>query len=94
MQEYQVAYIILKAANSPRPGTWVLEKSKDGQHFSTWQYFARTDKECLDQFKVPATKGKPHYFTDSEIICTSYFSKLTPLENGEVSQLLSRLGRL
>ncbi|XP_048520676.1 laminin subunit alpha-1-like [Dendroctonus ponderosae] len=38
----------------------------------------------MDQFQVPATKGKPHYFTDNEIICTSYFSKLTPLENGEV----------
>ncbi|KAJ8920571.1 hypothetical protein NQ315_004710, partial [Exocentrus adspersus] len=81
---YQIAYIIIKAANSPRPGTWILEKSIDGDNFEPWQYFARSDKECIERFGIPATKGKPHYFTDSEVICTSFFSKLTPMENGEI----------
>ncbi|XP_018564888.1 laminin subunit alpha-1-like [Anoplophora glabripennis] len=83
-QVYQIAYVIVKAANSPRPGTWILEKSIDGENFEPWQYFARSDRECIERFGIPATKGKPHYFTDSEVICTSFYSKLTPMENGEI----------
>jgi len=30
LQEYQVAYVIIKTGNAPRPGTWALEKSVDG----------------------------------------------------------------
>lgn len=78
-------YIIIKAANSPRPGTWILERSLDGDIFEPWQYFARNDKECVERFGMTARKGKPKYFTDSEVICTSFYSKLTPMENGEVS---------
>ncbi|KAJ8961260.1 hypothetical protein NQ318_008944 [Aromia moschata] len=81
---YQIAYVIVKSANSPRPGTWILERSIDGENFEPWQYFARSDKECLERFGMPATKGKPHYFTDSEVICTSFYSRLTPMENGEI----------
>ncbi|KAK4880835.1 hypothetical protein RN001_008981 [Aquatica leii] len=87
-QVYQVAYVIIKTANSPRPGAWILEKSLDGENYVPWQYFARSDRECFDRYGIVATKGKPHYFTDSEVICTSYFSKLTPLENGEVHTFL------
>ncbi|XP_066263051.1 laminin subunit alpha lam-3 isoform X1 [Euwallacea similis] len=84
-QIYQIGYIILKAGNSPRPGCWVLERSLDGEHFEPWQYFASTEKECLDRFGIAATsKGKPRYFTDTDVICTTFFSKLMPLENGEV----------
>ncbi|KAL1491007.1 hypothetical protein ABEB36_011669 [Hypothenemus hampei] len=83
-QIYQIVYIILKAANSPRPGAWILERSLDGERFVPWQYFARSDKECLDRFGLPSARGKPRYFTDNEVICTAFFSKLTPLENGEV----------
>ncbi|CAH0558315.1 unnamed protein product [Brassicogethes aeneus] len=81
---YQIAYIIIKAANSPRPGLWMLEKSLDGIYFEPWQYYARNDKECLERFGIAATKGKPHFFTDSEVICTSFYSRLTPTENGEI----------
>ncbi|XP_060517066.1 laminin subunit alpha-1 [Cylas formicarius] len=81
---YQISYVILKSGNSPRPGTWILEKSLDGERFEAWQYFARSDKECSDRFGVLATKGKPYYLSDTEVICTSFFSRLTPLENGEV----------
>lgn len=85
-QVYQVAYVTLKAGISPRPAAWVLEKSTDGVDFSPWQYFADTDAECRKRFGLPATQGKPHYKTDDEVICTIYYSKLYPLENGEVSR--------
>lgn len=88
LQVYQVAYVIIKAANSPRPGAWILEKSIDGENYDPWQYFARHDKECLERYGIPATKGKPHYITDSDVICTSYYSKLSPVENGEVNILI------
>nr|XP_023028946.1 laminin subunit alpha-2-like [Leptinotarsa decemlineata] len=83
-QVYQIAYVIVKMANSPRPGTWILERSVDGKNFSPWQFFARSDKECFEKFGIEATKGKPQYFTDTEVICTSYYSRMTPLENGEI----------
>ncbi|XP_044750495.1 laminin subunit alpha-1 [Coccinella septempunctata] len=83
-QVYQIMYVIIKAANSPRPGTWILERSIDGDVFEPWQYFARNDKECVERFGMTPRKGKPKYFTDSEVICTSFYSKLTPMENGEI----------
>uniref|UniRef100_A0A915Q449 Uncharacterized protein n=1 Tax=Setaria digitata TaxID=48799 RepID=A0A915Q449_9BILA len=83
-QEYQVAYVIVKSAIAPRPGTWVLEKSLDGTNYQPWQYYAVSDTECLRQFGLPATTGVPRFTRDDEIICTSYYSKLDPLENGEI----------
>uniref|UniRef100_A0A915BQN1 Laminin subunit alpha-2 n=1 Tax=Parascaris univalens TaxID=6257 RepID=A0A915BQN1_PARUN len=83
-QEYQVAYIIVKSAIAPRPGTWVLEKSLDGVTYQPWQYYATSDAECMRHFGVPATVGVPRFTRDDEVICTSYFSKLDPLENGEI----------
>jgi len=83
-QEYQVAYVIVKAAISPRPGTWVLEKSLDGVTFTPWQYYATSDSECMRAFGVPASVGVPKFTRDDEVICTSYFGKLNPLENGEI----------
>ncbi|KYB27445.1 Laminin subunit alpha-1-like Protein [Tribolium castaneum] len=83
-QIYQITDIIIKSANSLRPGTWILERSLEGKNYEPWQYFARNDKECFERFGIPGTKGKPHYFTDTEIICTSFYSKLTPMENGEI----------
>ena len=43
---FQVAYIIIKAANSPRPGDWVLEKSLDGENWQPWQMFATDGTRC------------------------------------------------
>ncbi|KAM3721816.1 Laminin subunit [Dirofilaria immitis] len=83
-QEYQVAYVIVKSAIAPRPGTWVLEKSLDGVSYQPWQYYAVSDAECLRQFNVPAITGVPRFTRDDEVICTSYYSKLDPLENGEI----------
>ncbi|XP_076805272.1 laminin subunit alpha-1-like isoform X3 [Clavelina lepadiformis] len=84
-QVFQVAYVIVKAANSPRPANWILEKSTDGVTWSPWQYFAITDSECFNAYGLtPAEEGAPRYTTDSEVMCTSYFSQLIPFENGEI----------
>ena len=45
-----MAYVVLKAANSPRPGNWILERSIDGQIFKPWQYYAISDAECLHRY--------------------------------------------
>ncbi|KAL0967369.1 hypothetical protein UPYG_G00251370 [Umbra pygmaea] len=83
-QVFQIAYIILKAANSPRPGNWVLERSLDGVTFTPWQYYAITDTECLTRFNILPRTGTPSYTRDDEVICTSFYSKIQPLENGEI----------
>ncbi|ETN73227.1 laminin EGF-like protein [Necator americanus] len=84
LQEYQVAYVIIKMGNAPRPGTWVLEKSLDGVNYEPWQYYAMSDAECMRQFGVPATTGVPKFQRDDEVHCTSEYSKITPLEGGEI----------
>ncbi|XDV48183.1 hypothetical protein PO909_017644 [Leuciscus waleckii] len=83
-QVFQVAYIIIKAANSPRPGNWVLERSLDGLDFTPWQYYAISDTECLTRYNVTPRLGPPTYKRDDEVICTSYYSRLVPLEHGEI----------
>ncbi|KAF8367906.1 lam-3 [Pristionchus pacificus] len=83
-QVYQVAYVVIKMGNSPRPGTWVLEKSLDGETWQPWQYYATHDAECMRQFGIPATTGVPRFTSDDEVICTSEYSKLQPLEAGEI----------
>ncbi|KAL7889056.1 hypothetical protein AOLI_G00040300 [Acnodon oligacanthus] len=83
-QVFQIAYVILKAANSPRPGNWVLERSLDGENFMPWQYYAITDTECITRFNIIPRTGPPGYIRDDEVICTSFYSKIHPLENGEI----------
>ncbi|KAG8442156.1 hypothetical protein GDO86_011091 [Hymenochirus boettgeri] len=83
-QVFQVAYIIIKAANSPRPGNWILERSLDGVEFMPWQYYAISDTECLTRYNVTPRLGPPTYKKDDEVICTSYYSRLVPLEHGEI----------
>ncbi|RXM36346.1 Laminin subunit alpha-2 [Acipenser ruthenus] len=83
-QVFQIAYVIIKAANSPRPGNWILERSMDGDTFEPWQYFAITDTECLTRFNILPRTGPPSYTKDDDVICTSYYSKIHPLENGEI----------
>lgn len=74
----------MKAANSPRPGNWILERSLDGVDYQPWQYYAITDSECLTRYNIHPRPGTPSYIKDDEVICTSYYSKIHPLENGEV----------
>eukprot|EP00079_Xenopus_tropicalis_P016422 XP_004915294.1 PREDICTED: laminin subunit alpha-1 isoform X1 [Xenopus tropicalis] len=83
-QVFQVAYVIIKAANSPRPGNWILERSVDGVEFMPWQYYAISDTECLTRYNVTPRIGPPTYKRDNEVICTSYYSRLVPLEHGEI----------
>uniref|UniRef100_A0AAV2LC06 Laminin subunit alpha-1 n=1 Tax=Knipowitschia caucasica TaxID=637954 RepID=A0AAV2LC06_KNICA len=83
-QIFQVAYIIIKAANSPRPGNWILERSLDGVLFEPWQFYAISDSECLSRYNITPRLGSPTYRGDTEVICTSYYSRLNPLEHGEI----------
>ncbi|KAF6732239.1 Laminin subunit alpha-2, partial [Oryzias melastigma] len=83
-QVFQVAYMIIKAANSPRPGNWILERSIDGVTFEPWQYYAITDTECMTRFNIIPRRGNPSYTRDDEVICTSFYSKIHPLEDGEI----------
>ncbi|XP_072536108.1 laminin subunit alpha-1 [Salminus brasiliensis] len=83
-QIFQVAYVIIKAANSPRPGNWILERSLDGISFQPWQYYAISDTECLTRYNITPRLGPPTYKRDEEVICTSYYSRLVPLEHGEI----------
>ncbi|XP_006868776.1 PREDICTED: laminin subunit alpha-1 [Chrysochloris asiatica] len=83
-QVFQVAYVIIKAANAPRPGNWILERSLDGTKFTPWQYYAVSDLECLTRYNITPRRGPPTYRADDEVICTSYYSRLVPLEHGEI----------
>ncbi|PBC31803.1 Laminin subunit alpha-1 [Apis cerana cerana] len=83
-QVYQIEYVIVKAANSPRPAAWILEKSVDGDNFQPWQYYAPSDEECWTRYSVPPVTGKPIFIGDDDVICTSVYSRQTPMENGEI----------
>ncbi|XP_071954463.1 laminin subunit alpha-like [Antedon mediterranea] len=81
-QLYHVAYVLIKFANSPRPGTWVLEKSVDyGETYQAWQYFADTPSDCLNYFGM---RSLEQITNDDDIICTTEYSGIVPLEDGEI----------
>ncbi|XP_056439932.1 laminin subunit alpha-1 [Gadus chalcogrammus] len=67
-----------------RPGNWILERSLDGVTFEPWQFYAISDTECLTQYNTTPRLGSPTYRSDQEVICTSYYSRLVPLEHGEI----------
>ncbi|RWS31675.1 Laminin subunit alpha-like protein [Leptotrombidium deliense] len=81
-KEFHVAYVFLKMGNAPRPDVWILERSKDGgKTYTPWQYFASTKEECSKRF------GRQTIFPiskDDSVICETKFSKLVPLEGGEI----------
>lgn len=69
-------------ANSPRPGVWILERSKDhGKTFTPWQFFADTEADCQSIFGT-STKL---IVRDDTVICETRFSKILPLEDGEIA---------
>ncbi len=69
-------------ANSPRPGVWELQRSFDyGQTWHTWQYFADSASECIRIFNTPVAKRIQR---DDQVICTDKYSKVLPLEGGEI----------
>ncbi|GAB6025535.1 hypothetical protein CHUAL_011266 [Chamberlinius hualienensis] len=81
-QEFHVAYVFIKMANSPRPGIWVLEKSQDlGKTWQPWQYFADTPSDCVNFF---GQQSLAPITSDDSVICDTKFSKVVPLEGGEI----------
>uniref|UniRef100_A0A3Q3WGN0 Uncharacterized protein n=1 Tax=Mola mola TaxID=94237 RepID=A0A3Q3WGN0_MOLML len=81
-QLFHVAYVLIKFANSPRPDIWVLERSVDfGQTYQPWQYFATSKADCIERFGQ-RTIERINY--DNDIICTTEYSRIVPLENGEI----------
>uniref|UniRef100_A0A182NLL5 Laminin subunit alpha-1 n=1 Tax=Anopheles dirus TaxID=7168 RepID=A0A182NLL5_9DIPT len=75
----------MRAAISPLPAAWVLEKSIDGRVYEPWQYFAADDTECRERFGQPAYSTNHIFKTDTEVICATQFSAREPLENGEIN---------
>lgn len=90
-QVYEVAYVVIKSAISPLPANWILERSVDGINFYPWQFFARTDTDCWERYRVRPTIGKVRYRIDDEVICTSLYSKADVLSNEEVCSIRSSM---
>ena len=89
-QEFHVAYVYLKMANSPRPGVWALERSTDlGKTWKAWQYFADTPSDCYNFFGMEAAS---RITADDTVVCTTEYSKVVPLEGGEVSSIICLQG--
>ncbi|KAH0515320.1 Laminin subunit alpha-5 [Microtus ochrogaster] len=81
-QVFHVAYVLIKFANSPRPDLWVLERSTDfGHTYQPWQFFASSKRDCLERFG-PRTLER--ITRDDDVICTTEYSRIVPLENGEI----------
>ncbi|XP_009708495.1 PREDICTED: laminin subunit alpha-3, partial [Cariama cristata] len=81
-QLFQVAYILIKFANSPRPDLWILERSVDfGRTYTPWQYFAHSKADCFERFGKEANLPVRR---DSDVLCTTEYSRILPLENGEI----------
>lgn len=72
--------------NSPRPGLWTLEKSSDyGQTWTAWQHFSDTPSDCETYFGRDSLKP---ITSDNDIVCTTEYSKIVPLEGGEIPVML------
>uniref|UniRef100_A0A0P4VVW3 Laminin subunit alpha n=1 Tax=Scylla olivacea TaxID=85551 RepID=A0A0P4VVW3_SCYOL len=81
-QLFQVAYVLIKMGNSPRPGVWVLERSVDnGLTYNPWQYFADSPGDCEKYF---GRESLDPIMDDDDVICVTHFSKVVPLEGGEI----------
>ena len=69
-----MAYVIIKFANSPRAGKWVLERSVDGINYTPWQYFVNNYHESemfYDEMAVSANEQMDH---DDDVRCTQEHS--------------------
>ncbi|TUI56729.1 Laminin subunit alpha-5 [Bagarius yarrelli] len=81
-QLFHVAYVLIKFANSPRPDLWVLERSVDfGKTYQPWQFFASSKRDCIERFGQRSIERINH---DNDVICTTEYSRIVPLENGEI----------
>lgn len=80
-----MAYIFIRMGNSPRPGLWTLEKSVDyGKSWTAWQHFSDLPSDCeyLDKDSLKPIRA------DDDVVCTTEYSKIVPLENGEIPVML------
>ena len=90
-QSFQVAYVVVTMANSPRPGVWALDRSTDnGQTWKPWQYFAGNDVECQKYFGIHAFQPGNRIEQDDQVICVTDFSKVLPIEDGEIIVSLTK----
>ncbi|XP_045509429.1 laminin subunit alpha [Colias croceus] len=81
-QEFHVAYVFVRMGNSPRPGLWTLEKSTDyGKTFKPWQYFSDSPQDCERYFGKESLQP---ITSDDSVICSTEYSKIVPLEGGEI----------
>ncbi|KAM4691986.1 laminin subunit alpha-5 [Rhinophrynus dorsalis] len=81
-QVFHVAYVLIKFANSPRPDLWVLERSTDyGVTYQPWQYFSSSKRDCIERFGLETLE---RITKDDDVICTTSYSTIVPLENGEI----------
>ena len=62
----------------------MLERSVDGVKYKPWQYYAISDSECWNVYRVEPTIGIPKFERDDDVLCMSQYSRLDPLQNGEV----------
>ena len=77
--------------NSPRPGVWALDKSTDnGKTWKSWQYFAGNDVECQKYFGIHALRRGERIERDDQVICSTEFSKVLPIEDGEIIVSLTK----
>ncbi|CAF0941718.1 unnamed protein product [Rotaria sordida] len=82
-QEYHIAYVYIRMANSPRPAVWSLERSTDyGKTFSTWYYFA-SDVECRAMFGIEPSYNRS-FTRDDDVVCETKYASRIPLEGGEM----------
>ncbi|KAF7990369.1 hypothetical protein HCN44_000174 [Aphidius gifuensis] len=89
-QIYQIENVIVKAAISPKPASWILMRSIDGEKFQVWQYYARSEEECWTRYSIPST-SKTASLGDDEVVCTTMHSQQKPVENGEIlTRLMNR----
>lgn len=72
--------------NSPRPGLWTLEKSNDyGKSWTSWMHFSDSAADCETYFGKDSLKPIEK---DDDVICTTEYSKIVPLESGEIPVML------
>lgn len=76
-----MAYLLLRMGNSPRPEVWTLLRSNDyGKTWQPWQHFAEPS-DCESYFGIEPDQP---ILKDDDVICTSKYSRIVPLEGGEV----------
>lgn len=81
-QEFHVAYVWIQMANSPRPGSWVLERSTDhGKTYQPWFNFAENAAECMRRFGMESLSPISE---DDSVTCRTDMASLQPLENAEM----------